>query len=566
MSVKVLFLTTAAILLAGLLFLVSLHPPLSVLADKQPQRASNQPDASLLGTAESWVTAYEAPFAFVNQPWDWVEGRTTAGAMVQAALIRGSSTYATAQTVADSDGWFALQFLQSSNHVDILEGDTVTVSGGVLNESIDVITIEGTIDVAADTVSGQMSDGVFPSTGMAGVGRPSETVFTTRTIAIAANGTYLADFSGEVDIQNGYVAKVWYTNPDGNQVRKILHSNGLDVRVRMTQDLVEGVTVPETVVQITVRDSSDVVKGTDSATADRTGHYKTQVPSTSPVDIVNGDKVTAAALGATEDIDVDVRHVSRINPATDAVSGQLFGGDFPASGRVDLWHAETDRWYYQDVEIDAGGNYLADFSGVVDVERADRIHVWYIDPNGNQVASVSSGLEIGASTTTDLIWGYTTPGANIDITVRDSPGGNIIGTATVLANESGFFETAVSNPSPLEIVPGQEVNVTANSLQSSLSIGHFQILPDFINQTLSINGPPDAVFHVELHRSGESAWMEAIADNTGHALVEVDSGYDLRGGDRLDLISYEVVQGHTIHQTFRVEPPLFLPIILKDAS
>ncbi len=562
MSVKVCFLTIAAILLAGLLLLISLNTPQFVRANMQPQHSSNQPTASLLETSGTWAASATTHFAFVNQPWDWVEGRTTPGAPLVSSLIRGGDTYATAQTVADSEGWFALQFLYGDDPVDILEGDTITVSGGALDESIDVITIDGSIDVVADTVGGQMVGGDFPAPGMLGVGRPSDTVFTTQTITIALDGTYLADFSGEADIQNGYVAKVWYTNPEGNQVRKILYSDGLDVRARVTEDLVEGVTVSGTTVQITVTDSGDVVKGTAVATADRTGYYKTQISDGgSPIDIAIGDKVTAVALGETAEILVAVRHVSRINHTDDTVSGQFVGGMFPARGRVNLWHAETDTWYDQDVQIDVAGHYLADFSGVVDVELADRVLVWYITPGGNQIASVGSGLEIGASTATDLVWGYTTPGTNVDITVRASPGGSIRGTVATTADESGFFETDVDE---LDIVPGQEVNVTVNDLESSLLIIQFQIRPNVKNQTLAINGPSNAVLHVELHRLEESTWIETIADDAGNTLVNVDGGYDLQAGDRLDLTSYQTTQGHTTHQAFRIDLYVFLPIVLKD--
>jgi hypothetical protein len=565
-SAKFFCLTTVSVLLAGVLLLVSLQTPLSVQADGQSQVAlDQQPVFPLPKTAGPSDAANAAPFAFVNQPWDWVEGQTTPGATVQATLLRNSSIYTTTQTVADSDGWFTLQFLQDDNPLDILEGDEVAIFGGALIASIDVITIEGTIDTVSDTVSGRMEGGVFPAAGIVGVGRASDTLFTTHTITTAADGTYFVDFSSEVDIQSGDVAKVWYINPDGNQVRKILYSDGLDVRIGVTRDVVEGVTVPGTTVQVTVGDSSGE-KGTVTVTADRTGHYRTQIPGgTTPIDIVGGDTVTATALGKTAEVDVNVRHVSHIKPSDGTVSGQLLGGVFPASGRVSLWHAETDKWYHEDILIDAAGNYVADFSDVVDVALADRAIVWYIDPNGNQIESVVSCLKIGTSITTDLVWGYTTPEVSVDVTVRDDSGGSIVGTATTSADQRGFFETAVGGSASLDIVPGQEVNVVAGDLESSLLISRLQVSPDFADQTLAINGPPGAILHVDLHRSDESAWTEVAADNSGYALVKVNSGYDLQAGDRLELVSYQVAQGYTIHQRFRLLHSVSLPLILRNS-
>lgn len=557
-SAKLFCLTIVFALLAGVLLFVSLQVPLSVQADEQPSPSLPE-KVGLLDAANG------APFVYVNQPWDWVEGYTTAGATVQATLFRNSSVYTTAQTVADSDGWFTLQFSQGNNPLDILEGDEVAVFGGTLIASIDVITIEGTIDVASDIVSGQMTGGVFPAAGMVGVGRSSDTLFTTRTITIAVDGTYSVDFSGEVDIQSGDVAKVWYINPDGNQVREILYSDGLDVRIGVTRDVVEGVTVPGTTVQVIVRDGSGE-KGMAIVTADRTGHYRTQIlDDTAPIDIVSGDMVTATALGETVEVDVDVHHTSYIKPADDTVSGQLIGGFFPAPGRVSLWHAETDEWYQEDMLTDAAGNYVVDFSGVVDVASADRAIVWYIDPNGNQIGSVVSCLEIGTSITSDLVWGYTTPEVTVGITVRDSPGGSVIGTATTSADQSGFFGTTVGDSPPLDILPGQEVNVVAGDLESNLLVSHLQVSPHFADQTLAINGPSSAILHVDLHRSAESTWMEVAADDDGYALVEVNGGYDLQGGDRLELVSYQVAQGHVIHQRFGLFHSVSLPLILRNS-
>ena len=562
MSEKAFLLAVAGALLIASPFLVSLQIPQSALADRHAVDPPKQPHASVLETVETQVDAEEAPFAFVNQPWDWVEGRTTADVTVQAVLIRGGSSFATAQTVADAEGWFALQFLQDNLPVDILEGDQVAVAGGILAATIDVIIITGTIDVISDTVSGQMSGGVFPADGLVGVGRPSDTDFVTRTLTIAMDGTYLADFGGEVDIENGFVAKVWYTNPDGNQVRKIIYSEGLDVRARVTEDVVDGVTMPGATVVITVTGIDHVVKGSATAIADRSGYYRTQVLSDdSVVDIVVGDSVTATALGEIVEIAITVRHVSQINPTTDTVSGQLMGGEFPADGRVDLWNAETGIWHSQDVRTDAHGYYLANFSGVVDVGLADRILVWYKDPNGNQIASVTAGLEIGASTASDLLWGYTTPEVEVNITVRAGPAGPIIGQTSVFADETGFFETKIAN---LDIESGQQVEVLASGLESSLFIVEFDVHPNFKDQTLSINAAPNAVLHIELNRLGESTWIETTADDTGRALIEIDGEYDLRIGDRLDLISYEIVQGRTLHQAFSINCFLYLPILLKS--
>jgi hypothetical protein len=500
-------------------------------------------------------------FAYVNQPWDWVQGTTSSGAVVQASLVRNGSQVASAQTTTDLYGNFALLFVQNQNPVDILNGDQVLISDGSNSATITVIPISGAIDVVNDSVSGIMEGGSFPTNAVVGVSRPSDPNFTEKLVGVAADGTFSASFAGQVDLLDGYVAKVVYLDPNGNQVRKILYSTGLDVRVRINEDIVEGVTVPGTQVQISLKDHNGALKGEALCTADRTGYYSAKIYSAGvPVDIIASDSVSAVALGKSKDLNINVTNHSQIDAANDRITGMLSGGVFPAFGRINLWNANTDKWYFKDINIDSAGNYMADFSGEVDVNAPDRVRIWYIDANGNEIASLTTGIEVGVSTTANTIWGYTDPGGTVHGQVLQN------GNPTPFefdwgANADGYFVAGLT--SQVTLAAGDQVTVSALGNQISFVISEIKIYKDYAGQTIVVNGIPNSILHLEIRRTGASFWKEVAVGSDGIAQLTMDGSYTIQPLDRMDLNYYQAAQGITVHQAFTLDYSLFLTAIQK---
>ncbi len=500
-------------------------------------------------------------FAYVNQPWDWIEGTTTGGATVQASLLRGGSPVAAAQTTADSSGNFAFLFDQNHEPVDILDGDQVSLSDGANSTVIEVIPINGMIDVSNDSVSGKMEGGSFPTTATVGVSRPSAPTFVTKSTDVAADGTFSASFAGEVDLVEGYVAKIWYTDANGNQVRKILYSNGLNVRARINEDIVEGITSPGTEVQITVTDDSAALKGTASCVGDRTGYYATQITSNNvTVDLVETDTitVTASAFAQSVDLNINVTNYSQIDAVNNIITGSLSGGVYPAFGRINLWNARSARWFFKDITIDASGNYTADFSGLVDVNAPDRVRVWYIDPNGNEIASLSTGIEVGVSTTSNTVWGYTSPNGTVHGQITQS-GSSSPYEADWIADADGYFLADLSGQ--LTLAPQDQITVSVSGNQVSFAISAIQIKTNYAGQTVIIQGIPNSVLQISIARDGASFWKEVNVGADGLVQLNLDSSYTIQPTDYLSLSFYQTDQGITVHQAFTLEYYLFLPSI-----
>ena len=159
---------------------------------------------------------------------------------VQYTVTRGVDIIGGATGTTKSDGW--MDGIGCGSGCDMQPGDLVTVdSSAGFYAVLVLIPIEGAIDVAANVVSGQMSGGVFPGHGGSiDVWSKASDEWNSLPIIIKADGTYKADFTSVVDIQNGDRAAVWYVDANGNQIGNMLYTPYLQVRANQTHDWVQG--------------------------------------------------------------------------------------------------------------------------------------------------------------------------------------------------------------------------------------------------------------------------------------------------------------------------------------
>jgi len=580
MSTKVTCLAMVCLLVVGLILLASLHKPLAALANRQPQQTPSQSDAP---ASDAGVLAGD-PYAFVNQPWDWVEGYANPGETVHATLRRHGELYAAAQTVAESDGSFAIQLLRGGEQVDILVGDIVEVSGGGLDETITVVDIAGVIDSDSDTVRGQVSGGSFPAQGIANVGFAWDRGLATKPITIDAGGLFTAGFGSSVDIGTDHLAKAVYEDPESNQIVQVLYPEGLDIRVLVTEGIVEGVAAPDTAITITVSHGSEV-KGTAVTTTDKTGFFSTAVYDDHGIKarLELGDHVTVDKTGRSREMDVSLHHISHIQPWNDRVVGTVKGVTLPSEGtqgRVDLWDAADDQWHTQYVGIGPDGTYSADFSGIVEMTPNAIVRVWVTEPEGIQQAALGWALDIGASTSDDVVWGYGTVSSTAYITlyhgVEDSVPVDVIGTATTVVNKMGYFSTTVeSNGFTVDIQPYQGLVVQAGEYVETLLISSVRAEADVGNNTLTMFGPPGAIVHIEARRAGvaredapyqaDYAWRGATIGSNGTVTVDL-SPFDVRPGDWFDITYYGAEDGVAVHSLVVSGEKIYLPAVLRNVQ
>ena len=494
----------------------------------------------------NWNEPYrwqEAPWpqARVNYTHDWIDGAAAPDATVNITVTRGGQVIGTAATTTRPNGYFGTDVWSDGEHVDIQPGDRVQVTGGGLDETIDVITIEGEIDPDADTVSGQMFGGVFPAQGRVEIWHP-EGERASMDIDVDADGNYLADFSGEFDIELGDQAEVWYYDPNLNRVGVALFTPYLQANVNQSHDWVNGEATPDTTVYVTVTRGSEVIgTGQDHIESGTWFHIDPEDEWGDRTDIRAGDVVeVATSEGLTATIEV-ITITADIDPDNDIVSGQMLGGVFPAEVDVEVWSRDgTGRR----VQTDGAGNYSADLSPF-DLKGGHEVAVWYINPDGHRVGIVRSALRVEVNITYDEIEGATVPEATVTITVT---GSGVKGTASTVANEEGQYWTEVyTNGEWVDIVPGDTVIAEAAGRTATVDIPDpFTAEIDVDTDTVYGQGPAGAELRVDVYGYGDK-WVTVEPD--GSWSVWFGDRGDLQAGDRGE-VDYYTDEGHVVQVRF----------------
>ena len=162
------------------------------------------------------INVLREPYARVNTAWDSVDGLFSPSATIYVTVRdSGGTVKGTGQSMAGSNGWGG-----TGCNCDIVPGDTVEVTTNAgFSATIEALEITGTTDLAADTVSGQISGdpGLFPSDGVVEVWSPARQEGFGWPLPIAADGSFDVDLHDRFDIQPGDESTVWYVYPDGNQ-------------------------------------------------------------------------------------------------------------------------------------------------------------------------------------------------------------------------------------------------------------------------------------------------------------------------------------------------------------
>jgi len=299
----------------------------------------------------------------VSLPYETVEGKIThASGGVRVERIRGSDTR-TIDTNANAWGWFSADF--TSIGQDIQSGDSVRVTDLTDMQSSTVdCTLTATVNVAADTVSGNAASGngvdVYlkaPSTYYGDI--PPGAAHRQVT---AGGGSYNASFTG-TNIRDGDAAYVFSTDASGHVVMEVARTAGTLV-VYPQYDEVMGFHQPS--VSVTVAVGSDTRTVGTSATGFFDALFTTH-------DIVPSDVVSANLGGARSITVADVSATA--DPLNDVVQGSA-----PPNRPIRI----TMNAYRQPlmVETTSGpdGFFSYDFTGKYTVSGIEVFNVaWYND-------------------------------------------------------------------------------------------------------------------------------------------------------------------------------------------
>ena len=187
---------------------------------------------------------FSAPWMRVNYGGDWVGGNYPPGApfVITVTESDGVTVKGTAEIVSTADGgWGGAGFETQEQHwlgsvPDIVPGDLVRFETNGYDHTVRVGTVEGTVDVASDLVSGPIYADWF-AVDLLDVqchpwGAPEGAPSKDSTAGPHGNPEYSCDWSGEWDIQPGQNIAVMYLEPDdGDRVINVFWEPAPDLNV-----------------------------------------------------------------------------------------------------------------------------------------------------------------------------------------------------------------------------------------------------------------------------------------------------------------------------------------------
>jgi len=491
-----------------------------------------------------------------NMSSDWVDGSTTANATVWITATDGLGTLKGIRTTtARPDAWFeGVDLWLDGQRAGLVPGDIITAtSSDGSTTSTTLISITGQMDVDNDTISGQMQDGVFPADGHLDFWQCSTDQWSGHDFAIAADGSYSIDLSGEIDIQPGDQAQVWYIAPDGNRPGIDVYAAFLQVRANRTHDFVASKAPRETNVVVRVLRGGEEIGRGEYIGQGVWFHTIVRDEHGNRVDIRVGDvvKVTAGELSATVEM-VDM--TGTVDAVANTVSSQIIGVPYPAGVLVEVWGEGGQDWT---IQTDEAGNFSLDFGEFI-VRPGHDVAIWYVQPDGHMPGIVRSHLRLETDVTDDDVWGQTTPGARVDLTLS-TPGTGLMAvkaTATTWADDEGQFSTQFRDEEDnvVDIAPGDVIGAQADGRETGLQIpSPYSAEYDHEANTVCGEAPPGVELEVDIWGYG-SKWVAVSPDGTYCGDPQIwDEGQ----------VSFHGEGGHRIMVRFRTPSP---DLILEKRS
>jgi uncharacterized repeat protein (TIGR01451 family) len=166
---------------------------------------------------------------------DYVEGNTSPGATVWITATDSLGSFKGAgSAVAEGNGeYYVSDVYSGTQQTDIVPTDWVTaLSSDGVSTTMQVIQIEGDLDVGADTISGTMSGpgATFPAQGMVRVHTPDDDWYEWE-LAIGSAGGYFLDMSAQHDVVPGDEVQVFYNTWGHNQAERSFWEPAPDLSV-----------------------------------------------------------------------------------------------------------------------------------------------------------------------------------------------------------------------------------------------------------------------------------------------------------------------------------------------
>ncbi len=453
-----------------------------------------------------------------------------------AGVVKG-----TAAAAAQADGFFSVYFTDpDDNSVQALPGyvvEMVPETGEAA--SVTVVDITAQVNVTTDVVQGK-----GPANSTLTLTMP-DTGYSMTTVT-DAQGNYTANFAPAIDLKRADWIEVRYTDPQQNGVFLGLGAPYLEIEIN--SGYVFAYTTPNTAATLTLKDATQVVKATATATSGPGGVIETIFTDLNGNEVIilpgytvqltpqTGETLTLTALEMT----------AQVNVATDMVQGKA-----PAGALVEILvdNVFTETESVLTATADAQGNFTASFAGDMDLKRLDIVYVYYVNPNGHGEALTIGVPGLFVMTNGSIVSGQTTPNTAMTLTVKDASQ-TVKATASLRSASDGYFATDLTDRdnNPVLVLSGYTVQMVPQSGDTLLvTVPELTALANIATDVVQGKAPVGAA--VELWTA--SHVVTATADAQGNYTASFAGTEDIKRGSEFRL-RHERPDGNLVWMRYTV--------------
>lgn len=422
----------------------------------------------------------------------------------------------------DGMGYFHGQFFDQGSPVGIDPGDTVKVGNGVTTDTIEIVHITGAADPLNHVVAGAITG--------TGLSLPASVTLSfpwagiRDTVSTDGSGDFTADFSATYDMCTTDAAEASYEDDGGNWVSAWLPPLGFFCAAE-TSDEVGGFAAPGATLTITrtPQTGPPASETTTASTAD--GRYVVGFSEVAPDDVIKVDDGTSV---------ISTTVVSLTATAT-PWANDIISGTAPSSSDVGVAVYQVSpsgylKWYRQTVSSDGSGDFAADFSTILDLDRLSKVSVIYPDASGNETIVQYRPPLAAINETYNNIWGISAPGSQITATLKDSLGAIKDTQSTTGDQAFGGYQMEFQD----DVQTGDSVEVTGSGISTTVAVTTLTALADTYADTISGLSPASSELIVSAWRQGHipAPRFDELVTSTGASTYSDDlSGrYDLYNG------------------------------------
>ncbi len=477
-----------------------------------------------------------------------VTGQATLGTTVRLRLEAQGAPKASSGTNPSTilrTPTFSLNFREGNATVPVAVGDAVIVEHNG-QPALSATAPEVTVILAA---TADQVHGTAPPVSPLVVSATSATGQTAvQSTTSDANGQYMADFAGQLDIGPGATAYTSWTSD-----RITFRTLGVlqQVVASLYGSQVAGVAPQRAAISASLYDANSTLLASGSANASSSGTFQLNLAEpggTTAVRTAPGQRLSVT-IGQDPPIVLELPDITATaDPDTDSVSGMALPN---APVLVSLAAAGGGTSPTVATTADASGRYSASFAGQADIQPGSTGTVRVGVVGGHAVTLSWAVPRLAVTLGSAAVTGVGPSGRSVNLALRR--GGTLIarGNAVVgvgFAGTTGWSVSLASADTPSAPVPVEAADVLEASIADwayTLLVPNLTVDVDTEADLVSGVAPAGRSVRVTASRGQAAESVTVTADPTGHYQANFRGLWDLATGDTVSS-TVTLERGHTV--------------------